>query len=224
MGNFFAELKRRHMYRVAAAYAVVAWILLQIVNNLAPALKLPDWVATAVVVLLALGFPIALLFCWIQHLAPADGAQQTKTNKLDWILAGGLAAVIAIFLVQQFSGNGAQRVPGVDAARTAAASPAGAIAIVVLPFANLSGDASQEFFSDGITEEITSALAKVPDLRVVARTSASQFKNENRDIQTLGQQLHATHFIQGSVRKAGDRVRITTQLINAADGTNIWSE
>src|SRR6185503_14452415 len=104
MGGFFAELKRRHIYRVAAAYAVVAWVLIQIVNNLAPALRLPEWAATFVVVLLAVGFPVALLFSWIQYLAPADGAAQTaKTNRLDFILAGGLAAVIAIFLYQQFA-------------------------------------------------------------------------------------------------------------------------
>src|SRR6185436_14680952 len=100
--NFLAELKRRHMYRVAAAYAVVAWVLLQIVNNVAPGLNLPSWAITLVIVLLAVGFPVALLFCWIQHLAPADSAaQQAKTTRLDWILAGGLVGVIAIFLFQQ---------------------------------------------------------------------------------------------------------------------------
>src|SRR4029077_1085500 len=110
------------------------------------------------------------------------------------------------------------------AARAAAASPIGVISLAVLPFVNLSSDKEQEFFSDGITEEITAALAKVPDLRVVARTSAFQFKAQNRDIQGIGQQLHATHLIEGSVRKAGTRVRITVQLIKADDGTHIWSE
>src|SRR5205085_11237445 len=113
---------------------------------------------------------------------------------------------------------------GVAVARSVAASLKGAISIAVLPFANMSGDAGQEFFSDGMTEEITSALAKVPDLRVVARTSAFEFKGKNRDIQSIGQQLHATHFIEGSVRKAGNRVRITAQLIKADDGTHIWAE
>ena len=94
----------------------------------------------------------------------------------------------------------------------------------MLPFVNLSSDKEQEFFSDGMTEEITAALAKVPDLRVVARTSAFQFKGQNRDIQSIGQQLHATHLIEGSVRKAGNRVRITAQLIKADDGTHIWAE
>jgi len=100
----------------------------------------------------------------------------------------------------------------------------GAVSLAVLPFANLSGDTSQEFFSDGVTEEITSALARIPDLRVVARTSAYQFRSQNRDIQTIGQQLNATHFIEGSVRKAGERVRITAQLIKADDGVHIWTE
>src|SRR5262249_55236284 len=100
----------------------------------------------------------------------------------------------------------------------------GPISLVVLPFANMSGDASQEFFSDGMTEEITSALAKIRDLRVVGRTSAFQFKGQNQDLRTIGQQLHATHLIEGSVRKAGDRVRISVQLIKADDGTHIWTE
>src|SRR4029077_10431820 len=110
------------------------------------------------------------------------------------------------------------------AARAAAASPIGVISLAVLPFVNLSSDKEQEFFSDGITEEITAALAKVPDLRVVARTSAFQFKAQNRDIQSIGRQLHASHFIEGSVRKVGNRVRITAQLIAADSGVHMWAE
>src|SRR5436305_252557 len=103
----------------------------------------------------------------------------------------------------------------IAAARQAAASPKGAISVVVLPFSNMSGDAGQEFFSDGMTEEITAALAKVPDLRVVARTSAFEFKGKNINIKSMGDELGATHLIEGSVRKAGTRVRITVQLIKA---------
>ena len=113
---------------------------------------------------------------------------------------------------------------GVAAARAASATKAGAISIAVLPFTNLSSDPEQEFFSDGMTEEITAALAKVADLRVVARTSAFQFKGENKDMRAVGQALGATHLIEGSVRKAGTRVRITAQLIKTDDGTHIWSE
>jgi TolB-like protein len=217
MGNFFAELKRRHMYRVAAAYAVVAWLLLQIVNNVAPGLNLPNWAITLVIVLLAIGFPVALLFCWIQHLPDDGAAQQIKTNRLDWILVGGLATVIAIFLFQQFAQQA-------NAPVSQAPSPVGAISIAVLPFANVSGDASQEFFSDGMTDEIIAALAKVPRLQVVARTSAFQFKGERRDTRAIGQALNARYLIDGSVRKAGDRVRITAQLVQADNGVGVWTD
>jgi adenylate cyclase len=226
MAEFFAELKRRHIYRVAVAYAVVAWVLLQLFNNLTPVMKLPDWAGTLVLVLLVGGFPVALLFAWIHELAPAEGAAaRVPTGRLDWVLAGALFVVIGLVTYQQFapSRSGASQQAGVEAARAAAAKPAG-ISIAVLPFTNMSGDAGQEFFSDGITEEITSALAKVPDLRVVARTSAFEFKGKNVNIKTMGGELGATHLIEGSVRKAGTRVRITVQLINAADGTHIWSE
>ena len=225
--NFFAELKRRHMYRVAAAYAVVAWVLLQLVNNLAQALKLPDWVPAMVVVVLALGFPVALLFAWIQHMVLANAtAHETKANRLDFIVVGGIATVIAIFLFQQFaSGPTTVTQPkGADVAKSVANSAAGAVSIAVLPFANLSGDASQEFFSDDITKEITSALAKIRALKVIGRTSAFQFKGQNRDLRAIGQSLSAPYLIEGSVRKAGDQVRITAQLIKADDGTYLWTE
>src|SRR5262245_58216664 len=226
MEKFFAELKRRHMYRVAAAYAVVAWVLLQLVNNLAPALSLPSWVATTVVVLLAIGFPIALLFCWIQHLAPADSAaRQERASRLDWVLAGGIAAVIAIFLFQQFVPAGSlQGTAKSNGEPAKSASVSAGISLAVLPFVNLSSDKEQEFFSDGMTEEITSALAKVQNLRVVGRTSAFQFKGENKDLRAIGQALSATHLIEGSVRKDGNEVRITAQLIKADDGTHLWTE
>ncbi len=227
MANFFAELKRRHIYRVAAAYAVVAWLLLQLIANVAPILELPPWVARAFLLLLVVGFPLAIVLAWTRE-PEGDPTQRAMTGKLDWALMGALVVVIALVSYQQLapvSGTAtATQEQGVEAARSAASSPTGAVSIAVLPFANLSGDASQEFFSDGMTEEITSALARVPDLRVVARTSAYQFRDQNRDIQSIGQQLRATHFIEGSVRKAGDRVRITAQLIKSDDGTHVWAE
>jgi TolB-like protein len=113
---------------------------------------------------------------------------------------------------------------GIAAARNAAADAHSAISLAVLPFVNLSSDKEQEFFCDGMTEEITAALAKVPDLRVVARTSAFEFKSKNVNIKTMGEQLGATHLIEGSVRKAGNRLRITAQLIKADDGTHIWAK
>ena len=220
MAEFFAELKRRQMFRVAAVYAVVAWLLLQVVNNLTPGLNLPNWVATSVIVVLALGFPVALIFAWIHQLAPADGAtERAKASGLDWVLVGGLGIVILLIGYQQIAPS---QPSGVEAARSASLNPRIGISLAVLPFANLSDDQSQAFFSDGITEEITTALARIPDLRVVARGSASQFKGQQRDMRAVGQALNATHLIEGSVRKAGTRLRISAQLVKADDGVNIW--
>ncbi len=226
MGSFFAELKRRHIYRVAAAYAVVAWVLLQLVNNIAPGLNLPNWAVTLVIVLLAVGFPIALVFAWINQLAPADvSAARATTGKLDWCLIGALVAVIALVSYQQL-GPPSPRTVQQASVIPAASSPAqsGGISIAVLPFVNLSSDAEQEFFSDGMTEEITSALAKVKGLNVVARTSAFEFKGQNKDVRTIAQALSASHLIEGSVRKAGTRVRITAQLIRADTGAHLWTD
>ena len=144
------------------------------------------------------------------------------TPKSAWV-AAGLAAAAAIAVVLRFAMPPAPTVNGVDAAKTAAASPANAVSIAVLPFLNLSGDASQDFFSDGLTEEISAALARVPDLRVVARSSAFQFRGPGLDITRIGRQLHATHVIEGSVRKEGDRVRITAELVDAGSGVRVAS-
>ena len=138
------------------------------------------------------------------------------------ILAGVLIVATAFISYRQFALQGTPE--GIVAERAAAADPASAIAVAVLPFLNLSGDASQEFFSDGMTEEITAALAMVPDLKVVARTSAFQFKGEKNDVRAVGQALNATHLIEGSVRKDGNRVRITAQLIEVGNGTHLWTE
>src|SRR5712671_3058715 len=228
MANFLAELKRRHIYRVAAAYAVVAWVLLQLVNNIAPVLDLPPWIARAMILLLAIGFPVALVLAWVLELKAADATARAATGKLDWVLIGALVVVIALVSYQQLAstdrvGTAQQSTVATAPSPTPPAQPSG-ISIAVLPFVNLSSDKEQEFFSDGMTEEITSALAKVPNLRVVARTSAFEFKGQNRDIQTIAQALHATHVIEGSVRKEGNQVRITAQLIKAGDGTHLWTE
>jgi TolB-like protein/DNA-binding SARP family transcriptional activator len=140
--------------------------------------------------------------------------QHVPTRKLNWILGGGLAATMAIFLFYQFAPSN----------RAATVESTGVVSIAVLPFANLSADPEQEFFADGMTEEITSALAKVPDLQVVGRTSAFAFKEQNKDSRTIGQALGATHLIEGSVRKAGTRVRITAQLIRADNNLHLWTE
>ncbi len=226
MANFLAELKRRNIYRVGAAYAVVAWVLLQLAANVAPILDLPTWIARTVLLLLVMGFPVALVFAWVHEIAPDSRALRAPNSKLDWFLAGALVVVIALVSYQQLAPTrtAQEQQRGVDSARAASATPAGAISLAVLPFTNLSSDPEQEFFSDGMSEEITAALAKIADLRVVARTSAFQFKGQNQDMLAIGHALRATHLIEGSVRKAGNRVRITAQLIKTDDGTHIWSE
>jgi adenylate cyclase len=156
--------------------------------------------------------------------APAPAAlQKVNRRKIGW-LAGGLAGAAALAIAFFALGPSLAPAPTGRPATVVAATPTSAVALAVLPFANLSSDPEQEFFSDGLTEEIASALAKVPDLKLVARTSAFEFKNQNRNIRTIGEQLGATHLIEGSVRKAGDRVRVTVQLIAAEDGTRVWSE
>ena len=221
---FFAELKRRHVYRVAAAYAVVAWVLLQLFNNVEPILKLPDWAGTLVLVLLLVGFPVALLFAWIHQLALADGTlARPATGRLDWALMGALLVVIALVSYQQLAPATGSRTAQQANIANGSANAAG-ISIAVLPFVNLSGDTAQEFFSDGMTEEITSALAKVQSLRVVARASAFQFKGEKKDMRAVGQALNARYLIDGSVRKEGTRVRITAQLIEAGNGVSVWTD
>jgi TolB-like protein len=225
MANFFAELKRRHIYRVAVTYVLVAWVLLQLFNNLTPVMKLPDWAGTLVLVLLVGGFPIALLFAWVREL-PETNLSPQRATITDWALIGVLLVVVGLISYQEFASVPATTIrqeAGVVGARQTAAAPAG-ISVAVLPFLNLSSDKEQEFFSDGITEEITSALAKIPDLTVIGRTSAFQFKGQNRDLRAIGQALSAGYLIEGSVRKAGDRVRITAQLIRVESGAHLWTE
>jgi TolB-like protein len=225
MATFLSELKRRHIYRVAAAYAVVAWVLLQLFNNLEPMLKLPDWMGTFVLVLLLGGFPIALIFAWIHQLVPADGAlARAATGKLDWALIGALVVVLAVVSYQQISPTSGARTTQQQASVTTGAANTNGVSIAVLPFVNLSSDKEQEFFSDGMTEEITAALARIQSMRVIGRTSAFQFKGQNEDLRAIGRALGASHLIEGSVRKAGDRVRITAQLIKADDGSHLWTE
>jgi TolB-like protein len=218
--QFFADLKRRHVYRVAAVYAVVAWVLIQLVGNLTPMLRLPEWAGSLVLVLLLVFFPVALLFAWI-HDRPAGeaSAPATAAAKLDWVLAGGVALVVFGLLYQLL----ADSLESPTAATVVPQQP-GSIAIAVLPLANTSGDPSQEFLSDGITDEINSALARVPSLRLVGRSSAFQFKGQGKDLRAIGQTLGATYLIDGSVRRAGDRIRVTAALITANDGISLWTD
>ena len=227
--NFFAELKRRNVYKVAVAYAVVAWLLIQIATATFPVLEIPNWTTKLVIVLVVLGFPIALILAWafeltpegIQRTADADAAP-TSRRRRGWIALVAIAAVAAagVALWQW------QSRPGEKPPSSAAEPPAAADmkSVAVLPFVNMSGDPTNEYFSDGITEEILNALAHVPNLRVAARTSSFAYKGKNEDIAAIARNLRVNNVLEGSVQRMGDRIRVTAQLIDASNGLHRWSK
>lgn len=222
--KFFAELQRRNVYKVAVAYAVVTWLLIQIATQVFPFFEIPNWVTRMVIVLLLLGFPIALVLAWAYELTPegiklTDEIDSGKSiarstgRKLDFVIIGVLLAVIAILVFHPY-------LPSKPSA--GASKPEKSIAI--LPFVDLSQMKDQEYFSDGITEQIIDALAHVHGLFVVARTTAFSFKNKNMDIRDVGRQLGVTHMLEGSVRQGPGKIRVAAQLIDVANGFHLWSE
>jgi TolB-like protein/Flp pilus assembly protein TadD len=202
MGNLFQELKRRQVLPVAGGYVVVAWVLIQVADVVVPALALPEAVMTAVLIIAIVGFPVAIALAWIFDIT-ADGIKRT---------------------LSEWQHDGIESPPESETIdhKPQSATPKGSIA--VLPFTNIGGDEENEYFSDGLTEDIIDALAKVPDLQVVARTSAFVFKNKYEDIRDIGSRLNVEFVVEGSVRKAGNRMRIVSQLIKVKDGYHVWSE
>ena len=224
MSSFFEELKRRHVIRVGIAYLVVGWIIIQFIDVVAPTLELPDWLPKVVLILLAVGLPIALLMAWALDLTPegiktagqveADETLRSNTgHKLDRIIIGALVLALSYFAWDKFLAAPDEVTP----VRRGAS-------IAVLPFADMSAAGDQEYFADGISEELLNLLAKIPNLRVAARTSSFQFKGQNQDVQKVARQLGVETVLEGSVRKSGNRLRITAQLIDARKGFHIWSE
>lgn len=220
--NFFTELKRRNVYKVAVAYAVVAWLLMQIATQVFPFLQIPDWAIRLVILLLALGFPIALVIAWafevtaegIKRTKIADAANQHAKSRT-WIyliVVCGLLSV-GLFFLGRYSAH-RESAPGTRTEKS----------IAVLPFVDLSQAHDQEYFCDGISEEILDVLAKVEGLRVVARTSSFSFKGKNADVEEIGQKLGVQHVLEGSLRRDGNRIRVTAQLIDARNGFHIWSD
>ena len=222
--SFFAELKRRNVFRVAIAYVVVAWVVAQVTELALDSFGTPEWVMKTVLLLLVMGFPMAVFFAWAFELTP-DGIKKEKDidrsesithntgRKLDYIIIGVLVLAIGILLADRF--------PGEDAVEAPAANEK---SIAVLPFVNISSDKEQEYFSDGITEEILNSLAAVKELKVAGRSSSFAFKGKNDDLRKIGNLLGVDHILEGSVRKSGTTVRITAQLIQVEDGFHLWSE
>ena len=234
MASVWGELKRRNVVRVMVAYAVVAWLLIEVSTTTFPMLTLPEWAATLVTVLLMIGFPVALLFAWAFELTP-EGLKKEKdvdrsesiTNvtgrRLDFAIIGVLAVAVVFLVSEKFIWtDDVGPSPQTEASNGATEEITKSIA--VLPFVNMSGDVEQEYFADGITEEILNALAGVRELAVTSRTSAFAFKGKSVSIPKIAQELGVAHVLEGSVRKSGDRLRITAQLIEVASDTHLWSE
>jgi serine/threonine-protein kinase len=222
--NFFGELKRRNVYKVAIAYAVIAWLLIQIATQTFPFFEIPNWIVRAVIVLLLLGFPVALVIAWAFELTPeglkrtevADELPRKSERSRAWIyiviVAGAIS--VGVFFFGRYTAtskqSGLTEVPPKS--------------IAVLPFVNMSADKNDEYLSDGISEELITALSKITGLQVKARTSSFAFKGKSEDIQKIGELLHVSHLVEGSVAKAGNRLRISAQLIQASDGNHLWSD
>jgi TolB-like protein len=222
--HFFAELKRRNIYKVAVAYAVVAWLLIQVATQVFPFFEIPNWAIRLVIMLLALGFPVALILGWafeltpegikrVEEVARPESITRATGRKLDFLIIGILLLVIGIFTFGRF-GN---RAP------TAEQVPSKSIA--VLPFENLSDDKQNSYFTDGVQGEILANLAKIADLKVISRTSVMLYKSGNpRNLREIGQQLGVAHVLEGSVQRAANRVRVTAQLIDARTDAHLWAQ
>jgi TolB-like protein/tetratricopeptide (TPR) repeat protein len=221
--NLFTELKRRNVYKVAVAYAVVGWLLIQVATQVFPFFQIPNWAVRLVVLAIVIGLPIALIIAWAFEITPegikrteaVEGAGRRRKGGL-WlaVVLFGAALSLGLFFLGRYTSQGGN----------AAAPELPAKSIAVLPFVDLSQARDQEYFCDGISEEILNALAKVEGLRVVARTSSFAFKGKNPEVGEIAQKLGVQHVVEGSLRREGDRIRVTAQLINARDGFHLWSD
>ncbi len=227
--NFFAELKRRNVYKIAVAYAVVAWLLIQVATQVFPFFEIRNWVVRLVVLLIVVGFPIALIIAWafeltsqgIQRTESADKRPDKSSRSRAWIyiviLAGALSA--GVFLL----GRDKVRSLSSQEGRASASSPPEK-SIAVLPFENLSEEKSNAYFAAGIQDEILTRLSKIGALKVISRTSTARYASQPQDLPTIARELGVANILEGSVQKAGDRVHINVQLIKAADDSHLWAD
>ena len=235
--SLFAELKRRNVIRVGAAYLVVAWLMIEVSDTVFPRLGLPEWTVTLVIALLLLGLPLALFLAWAFELTP-DGVKRaedvagqppvvrTGWRRTDRLIVVALVAVIALLVGERFwTGDRSDAEPpasGEIAAIPATSAPARSIA--VLAFDDLSPQRDQAYFAEGISEELLNLLARIEGFKVAARTSSFKFRGANLDIGEIGRALNVETVLEGSVRKSGNQLRVTAQLINVADGFHLWSQ
>ena len=227
MQDFIAELKERNVLRVAATYLVASWLVLQMVDVVFPFFELPDTLGKPILIMLAIGFPIAIIIAWVFELTPEGLIKEKNLDRSQLKIPPGAAkldkAIIIILVfavgllltdkfVLQSDVAGGARDSGFESTHS----------VAVLPFVNMSGKAENEYFSDGMTETLLHLLAQIPNLNVAARTSAFAFKGKDIDIREIADDLGVAHVLEGSVQKSGNRVRITAQLIEAENGYHVW--
>jgi serine/threonine-protein kinase len=224
--ELFGELKRRNVYKVGVAYAVVAWLLMQIASQIFPFFEIPNWVVRLVILLLIIGFPVALIVAWAFEVTPegikrtevADAAgQRSRGGAWIYVVLIGAALSVSLFFVGRYTAGHATP-------RQSEIAPAARDkSIAVLPLINESGDPKDEYFSDGLSEELIAALAQISGLKVIGRSSSFRFKDRKEEPRTIGEKLGVSTLLDGTVRKQGDRVRIVAELVNAADGIQLWT-
>jgi len=232
--TLFAELKRRNVFRVAIAYAIVSWVLVQIIDVISPVFEIPEWAPKLIIIILAVGLVPALVFAWAFEMTPEGIKKESEVDrsgsivhqtgrKLNYVITGFLVVAVALLLVERQLRPVVTAEPEVAAVEVTSEEPRNDNSIAVLPFVNMSSDAEQEFFSDGITEQILNSLASVQELKVAGRTSSFAFKGRNDDLRIIGDALGVENILEGSVRKSGTTVRITAQLVQVEDGFHLWS-
>jgi serine/threonine-protein kinase len=233
--NFFSELKRRNVIRAAGLYLVGAWLLVQVASTVLPMFGAPDWLPRSIVILLVIGFVPVLIFSWVFELTPqglkrdedvpAEQSIAPQTGRhMDRMIIVVLVLALAYFAVDKFVLNPRREKSAAKMSSSEGNQPTNEKSVAVLAFANLSDDKGSEYFSDGVSEELLTVLQKIPGLHVAARTSAFSFKGKNATAQEIGQKLGVAHLVEGSVRKAGDSVRIAARLTRAGTGEELWSE
>jgi TolB-like protein/Flp pilus assembly protein TadD len=228
MASVWGELKRRNVVKVAMGYAVVGWLLVEIASTVLPTFGTPHWVLQTLTFVIILGFPLALILAWAYELTP-EGLKREKDvdrsehitrvtgRKLDFVIIGVMAIAITFLMMDKFVLNESPNTGGGEIAATSQS-------IAVLPFEDLSPTGDQEYFSDGMTEEIIAKLSRIKELRVISRTTVGQFKDSPLDVPSIGRKLSVDYVLEGSVRKADDRIRVTAQLISTDDDRHLWSD
>ena len=234
LNNFFAELKRRNVYKVAIAYAVTGWAIAEGASQIFPVFDVPNWAVRLVVLLMVVGFPFALIIAWAFEITP-EGIKRTETadgmpasrgqKRYTWIYVViiGAALSVALFFIGRYTAR-APRETGSAARTEATTASLPQKSIAVLPFESLSEDKSNEYFAEGVQDEILTRLAKVADLKVIARTSTQRFKSAPENLPDIARQLGVLNILEGSVQKVNDQVRVNVQLINAMTEAHLWAE